>query len=217
MPHVENGHIHTVRAGDSTTSVAYRNGLFWESVWNHSKNAALKEKRKKANVLAAGDELFVPDKEEGSADCATEERHRFRRKGVPEKLNVRFLDLEGEPYANAKYRLRIDGVMSRGSLDGDGWLRVPIPPDARVAEIRLGETGEILTTNINIGGLDPISELTGVQARLRNLGFYKGSIDGSESERLDDAVKAFGARAGLTDGSGLDDNVRSKLLEAHGV
>lgn len=216
MPHAEQGRVHVVGGGDSTTSLAFQNGLFWESVWNHPKNSQLRDKRENANILAGGDEIFIPDLEKGTIGAATEQRHRFRRKGIPEKLNVRFLDLDGEPYAGKPYRLIIDGgAILRGSLDGDGFLRVAIPPDARTGDLQVGESGELVRCTLNLGHLDPISEDSGVQQRLLNLGMYKGPIDGSPGEAFDRGVQRFRRAQGLPEGTQIDDQFRDKLREVH--
>lgn len=80
-----------VKQGDCASSIAQKSGLFWETVWNHSKNAKLRNKRSDPNVLCPGDLIFIPDKEEKLESCATEQRHRFQRKGVPAKLRLRIL------------------------------------------------------------------------------------------------------------------------------
>lgn len=217
MPHAENGRVHVVQAGDSTTSLAFASGLFWESVWNHSKNQGLREKREKPNVLAAGDEIFIPDIETGKVGCATEKKHTFRRKGVPEKLNVRFTDHRGKPYADKEYALEIDGTRTTGTLDSDGWLRVSIPPDARSALLTVGKHGDLVRRTLNLGKLDPIDLLSGAQARLKNLGYYRGDLDGEESEALRRAVARFRQKNGLEAGDQVDDAFRDKLKEVHKV
>ena len=79
---------YTVKQGDCISSIAQKHGLFWDKVWNHPKNANLQERRKDPNVLSPGDVVFVPDKDEKEESGATEQRHRFKRKGVPEKLRI---------------------------------------------------------------------------------------------------------------------------------
>jgi hypothetical protein len=77
--------------GDCINSVALRHGFFPDTLWNHGSNAELKERRKDPNVLMTGDKLVIPDIKIKELDKATEKKHRFRRKGVPAKLHLRFL------------------------------------------------------------------------------------------------------------------------------
>ena len=210
------GAWHTVAQGESTTRLAYDHGLFWKTVWDHPNNDSLKHLRKNQNILNAGDRIFLPALRLKHQSGATEKRHRFKLKGVPEKLNVQFLDLQGKPFASKPYKLKIDGRATRGSLDGDGWLRVPIPPNASHAHIEVGDAGECASVDMDIGHLDPLSELTGVQARLRNLGLYDGPLDAQPSENLDHAVAEFRSQNGLQPGTEIDDTFRDKLKSIHG-
>ncbi|MGC9973362.1 MAG: LysM domain-containing protein [Bryobacteraceae bacterium] len=47
--------VHVVKQGDCMSSIADQYGFFWETLWNHERNAQLKERRKNPNVLMAGD------------------------------------------------------------------------------------------------------------------------------------------------------------------
>ncbi|MFH1075402.1 MAG: hypothetical protein V1753_00935 [Pseudomonadota bacterium] len=49
-----------VKQGDCIESIAFKHGLFWETVWNHPNNQQLKQERKNPNILLAGDKVFVP-------------------------------------------------------------------------------------------------------------------------------------------------------------
>ena len=71
--------------------------------------AALRELRGKMNVLAPGDVVFIPEKEEKEESRGVESKHTFKRKGVPAQLKLQFLDAEGEPRAGVPYEVR-DGV-----------------------------------------------------------------------------------------------------------
>ena len=208
---------HTIEPGDSTTKLAFENGLFPGSVWNHAENSQLKSQRKDLNVLHPGDVLFLPEKVLKEESCATEQHHKFKRKGVPEKLRVQFLDLYGKPLANKPYKLDLDGNQTRGDLDGDGKLDIYIPPNARQGRIEVGPNGALATMDLNLGHLDPVSELSGVQARLKNLGFYHGALDGQASEQTDAAVLAFRNANGLEAKAEVNDELRDRLKQVHGI
>jgi hypothetical protein len=63
-----------------------------------------------------------------------------------------------------------------------------IPPDARKGKLSLNDGEEIY--DLNFGYNDPVNTVSGVQSRLRNLGFYKGEVDG-RAESVAGALKAF--------------------------
>lgn len=207
---------YTVKQGDCISSIAQRYGLFWEKVWNHSKNAKLKEKREDPNVLYLGDVVFVPDKEEKEESCATDQRHRFRKKGVREILTLKFVDHDDQPRAGETYILNIDGNLNKGQLDAEGSCSVPIPPDSRNGSVTLGDPDEGEIYDLDLGHMDPITETAGVQARLYNLGYFESEADGRESPELAQAVEAFQLAHGLSTEKGMDDTTRQKLVEVHG-
>ncbi|UCF85631.1 MAG: peptidoglycan-binding protein [Desulfobacteraceae bacterium] len=202
-----------VKQGECISSIAQKHGLFWEKVWEHPKNAQLKEKRKDPNVLYAGDVVFVPDKEENEESCATEQRHRFRKKGVPAMLRLQLFD-EDESRANEPFILEIDGEPFTGTTDGEGRLNHPIPPTAKRGRLLVGETQDEYV--LNLGHVDPIHEITGVQARLKNLGFGCGKIDGILGPKTEAALSQFQKKYGLLESGKLDTATEKKLVEVHG-
>src|SRR3712207_2433849 len=96
------GRRHTITQGESVESVAYAAGHLWQTVWEHSENAKLRELRKSPHVLRPGDVVFVPPIRRREEDAATGQTHKYQHKGIPSKLEVRFL-VDGEPRANAQY------------------------------------------------------------------------------------------------------------------
>src|SRR4051812_15991652 len=52
---------YTVGENESVHSIAYENGFTWQTLWNHGKNAQLKQKRQDPDTLLAGDILHIPD------------------------------------------------------------------------------------------------------------------------------------------------------------
>lgn len=87
---------YVVREGDCVASIACDHGHLWETLWNDPANAALKNARKDPNVLLAGDRLTVMPLRIKREARATDQRHRFRRKGGPAKFRLRLME-EKEP------------------------------------------------------------------------------------------------------------------------
>ncbi len=93
-----------VQQGDCTSSLAGKSGLFWETIWNHPQNAELKSKRKDPNILVPGDKIFIPEKELKQVDCASDQKHRFKRKGVPVILRLRLMHKPDSPQQKQQAR-----------------------------------------------------------------------------------------------------------------
>lgn len=203
---------HIVRDGDCVASVAFEHGFFPDTLWHHPDNAELRSERGDPNVLLSGDALHVPDLRPKHVPCATGQRHKFRRRGVPETLKLQLLK-HGKPRAHIPFSLDIDGAVVTGRTGADGTIAVPIPPNAKAGLLTLPETGEEL--RLRLGSLDPIEEITGAQARLANLGFYRGKVDGEESPRLTAAVESFQTSHGLPPTGKLDPTTRQKLKAVH--
>jgi N-acetylmuramoyl-L-alanine amidase len=205
-----------VEPGDCMSSIAYSKGFFWQTLWNDSSNADLKARRKNPNVLMTGDIVHVPDLTVKNEPGATEARHKFMLKGVPEKLRIKLLDANGKPRANLDYIIVIDGSSRRGQTSGSGELIESIPPSAREGKITLGkdQSNEI---PLKLGHLEPVSEGTGVKARLANLGFYSGPIDANlGDDAAQTAIRAFQTQYGLPVTGTADDATRDQLQKLHG-
>ena len=209
------GIYHTIQQGETTSSLAQKYGLFWETIWDHPENEQLRNLRKNHNVLFPGDKIFIPAVRIREESVITDKKHRFQRKGIPEKLNMQFIDLYGDPFANAPYTLIVDGKVSNGALDDQGWLRAPISPNAQQARIEIGESGELWALDLDVGHLDPVTELTGIQARLRNMGHYNGPVDGKDGEGLSRAIRFLRSIHGLEINSDIDEAFRNKLSEVY--
>jgi N-acetylmuramoyl-L-alanine amidase len=203
-----------VQQGDCIESIAFNHGHFWKTVWNHPDNQQLKSVRKDPNVLLAGDKVFVPDLRPKQESGATEQRHRFKRKGVPSAISI-VLKEKGKPRANVQYVLEIDGVVTSGTTDGEGRIQHSISPHARTGSLTVGENKEEFYT-LRLGHVDPIDEVTGYQARLKNLGYYHGPIDGESGEETAAALRRFQRAQGLRVTGQADSETRDKLKSEYG-
>lgn len=204
---------HVVRQGDCISSIAQQSGLLPERIWDHPNNSELRENRGSPNILHAGDVVFVPERQERQESCATQQRHRFRKRGVPSMLRLRLL-IGGEPRADERYILEVDGELLSGTTDDQGRLEHHIPPDARRGRLLLGETQDEYA--LNLGRIDPIDEISGVQGRLNNLGFDCGAADGNLGPRMEEALRAFQRKHDLTESGEADEATRNRLVEIHG-
>ena len=204
---------YTVRQGDCMASIAAAHGFDWATLWSSGENAELRARRKNPNLLCPGDVVVVPDQQTTAASGASGKRHPFRAKGVPARLKFRLMK-EGGPRAGEPYTLEVDGTLRSGQTDGSGTIDVPIPPGA--------QTGTLLLKNglerykLNLGHLDPIDEVTGVQARLNALGFHCGDVDGDGGPCTRNALARFQYVHGLSPSGDCDPQTRRKLEDVYG-
>ncbi len=202
-----------VKQGSCMESIAYSHGFFWETLWNLPENTELREKRKDPNVLLPGDRVFIPKLRIKEESCADQKRHRFRKKGVPAKIVIRF-EVDGEPRADEPYLLVIDGKPSEGRTDDEGMVLLFISADAKKGRITFPESDR--QYDLVLGGLDPITELSGVQGRLKDLGLFGGPVDNKMSPELTEAVRAFQEENGLEATGTLDKDTRQKIKKIFG-
>ena len=201
-----------VQQGECINSIAFEAGFFPDTIWNDAANKDLKEKRKDMNVLLPGDIVTIPDKKIKEVSKPPEALHKFKRKGVPKFLRVQFKQMD-KALANRPYKIRIDEKETEGSTDGDGWLKHPIPPNAKEAALFL----EGCVYHFDLGCLDPPETISGLQGRLLALGCYEGPVDGIQSERTTSALKAFQRANGLKPSGDADDATRKKLKDQAGA
>lgn len=205
-----------VAAGDCMSSIALASGHFWKTLWNLSENAELREARKDPNVLREGDKVHVPEIRVKEESGGTDAKHRFRRKGEPSHLELCFLEKD-EPRANEPYTLTLDnGKTLEGMTDGDGKLKVPIPGDARSATLKLGKAPDQDEYKLDLGHLAPISQLAGVQARLKNMGYACEPTDEMD-DKTRGAIRSFKRDQKIEPvDDRLDDATRDKIRQKHG-
>lgn len=182
------GETHRVGQGDCIESIALDTGHFWDTLWTHPDNASLRNSRKLPNLLFPGDIVNIPDIRPKKESVDSEKKHRFRRKGVPSRLNIQ-LKKVGKPRAHEAYRLEIDGQLIHGETDAEGWIRQPIAPNARNGRLFLKDGGEV--HELELGGLDPVASISGQRSRLENLGYACTETDGQAGSGVHDAIRNF--------------------------
>lgn len=196
--------LHTVAQGECIRTIANRHGFADpEVIWRHDDNAELRKRRPSANVLAPGDQVAIPDREEKVVDCAAGRVHRFVVRRPTRDLRVVFIDALGAAVAGTPYVLVLGDEERRGTTGSDGAVdEKNLGLDVDVATLHLTDLG--IRRVLRVGHLDPHHEDTGWRQRLENLG-YPGDEEG---------LAAFAGDQALPEDADAD-AVREKLRAAH--
>jgi Putative peptidoglycan binding domain len=205
---------YVVQPGDCISSIAYDHGFFPDTIWTLSDNSALHDLRKNPNILAPGDKVVIPDKRPRVESGDTDKVHSFVRKGVPEQLRIQLFYAD-QPRKNEDYTIEIDGKLAKqGKTDDDGAVLIPIVPNARRGRLLLRNGKEEIA--LDLGRLEPVETLEGVQIRLRNMGYFFGEIDGQMSDDLEEAIVRFQADCNMEPTGEIDDPTRAQLKSKYG-
>jgi hypothetical protein len=212
---------YVVKPGEHLPAIAERHGFIRSKVlWDDPANAFLKQQRRVPEILAPGDELFIPERKSKTVAAPAGQKLRFVVARDALELRLRIRDLARRPVANSACTITVEGADQRTvATDGNGIVAQPIRGRDTSATLVVGA----LRYEVLIGGLDPIEEPSGVQARLINLGYLEGPVRGPEDEVLDDdarelcaAIEEFQCDHGLSLTGRIDAATQARLLDVHG-
>lgn len=211
-PPVGRGEV-IVAAGDCMASIADARGFFWRTLWDLPDNVELKRARRDPNVLMPGDRVTVPPLRVREHEGAVDRRHCFRRRGVPEKLRIQFLDHAQRPRAGVPFRVDIAGQETAGVTDAQGHVELWVDPRATRGRIILDPDAPPSLREVHeldIGHLQPLQSPQGVVARLHALGYH------APGQRLEDALRAFQEAEGLGPSGEADPPTLARLRAHYG-
>ena len=210
---------HVVRQGDCLAKIAKQYGFSdYKVLYDDPANAELKKKRPNPNVLRPGDQVMIPDRTPKEVGVAAGAVHTFKVKVAEKVLRIVLKGHDGEPLAGVEYELDLGEKRPRkGSTGGDGKLEEMVPADAATATLTVEDRMMVL----NLGHLNPLAEVkegdhSGLQGRLKNLGYDPGPADGKLGPRTRAALAVFQADQDLDITGEADDATLAKLEEAHG-
>ena len=198
--------MHTIEQGECLAEIALMYGFAsGTQLYHHPDNEALRRKRPDPNLLLPGDRIAIPDPDQKTVPASTESLHRFKKVGLTKPLRVELRDPEENRFAQREYELRVpksngvkgDNLMIKGKLDAEGRLEERVPVDAKKAVLIVFLEDQDYELDLLIDHLDPVDEPTGIQGRLKNLGFDCGPVDGKVGPRTRDALRAYQAKKGL--------------------
>ncbi len=198
--------FHRVQQGECLSTIAdlYRIGT-WQSLHDHPNNAALKKARPNPGVLLPGDQVFVPEREEKDAKLVarpTGQVHEFKLSARMARLLVVLKDADDKPFEGKKFIVTVGDRDIPGETGDDGLVEVVIPVTARRATLRAwlydddDPDDPDIDHDLLLGHLDPPNTISGIQARLQNLGF-RVTVDGVMGRETLRAIEHFRAKYGV--------------------
>jgi hypothetical protein len=211
---------HVVIEGECITKLAERYGFFPDTLWDWPDNAKLKQKREDMNILAPDDTLVIPARRDKAIPAQTGDRYYLKRKGITAKLRVRFL-IAGQPRKNVPYSVSVSTLNRQtvpdrqGMTDMEGFVSVTVPPSATTATVILGQGEGQDIYEFNLGYIDPIDTVCGIQGRLRNLGYYFGEENGNLDEDTVAAIKLFQLDHKINVSGEVDQATRAELKDRY--
>lgn len=191
----------------------------WRTIWNDPKNADLRRMRK-PNLLHAGDLVWIPEVRPRAVPAPDGAKHAFKAKGKGDVLTIVVEADKAKPHAGVAYAYTIAGVArGSGSSAADGRTQSPVPRLHDPATVKLGKAVVALA----IGHLNPMGDdtpdrgVSGVQARLNNLGLRAGAEDGVLGPRTARSIILFQKLEVLAESGTITDDLRTRLLQRHGI
>lgn len=206
--------VYIVRQGDHLAGIAHRLGTTPDAIWGLPANADLRDRRGDGAVLHPGDLLHVPPPPEPrTASLRAGDTHAFRASIPRTRVSLRLVS-GGQPISGEPFRADADGIRTTGSTSGEGRVELEVRVTTRRVKLHLARRHETLV--LDVGGLDPASEISGAQMRLSHLGHYRGPLDGVLSDAVGDALRAFQRASRLPESGGLDEATLTALRDAYG-
>ncbi len=229
---------YVVQQGDHLSKIAATFGfLDYNVIWSHPQNAALKRLRQNPNVLLPGDTLVIPDKQPKDSARGTDAAHRFQIHLPTLKLHLKLQTRFGPPLSNQKYRLAWQNTVRTAITNGEGGLEQLIPSSTESTMLHTlpaPNASDLMKVPLQVGCLDPVTEVSGWRARLNNLGYDAGDdplpdpppgqkaqqvfalLPPEQQERLRSAIEEFQCDNHLVVDGKCGTVTQAKLKAVHG-
>ena len=188
---------HTVAQGETLLRIAKQYGYQTsKALYNHPSNAEFKALRPDPNLIYPGDKITIPPKKEKFIPLRTNSINSFVVQNEKEYFRLQVSYDDGDDVAGKRVVLNIGSQTIDTVLQSDGLIEVELDNnDALTGTVDLylneGETTPTKSFAVQIGNLDPIETLSGVQGRCNMLGFDCGTVDGVMGKKTRIGVKEF--------------------------
>lgn len=185
------------------------------SIYDFEENADFRTTRPNLNQLAQDDQLKLPPKEAEPFPLQSGQLKQLTLASRPvERLTLRIKTDE-----QFRYELVIGSQRFVGDNQGGNTIdqEVPVGATQGTLQLMIGERAPFrqLNWDLQLAALEPAATDRGVQARLANLGFDPGGVDGNFGKNSKAALARFQRLNGFEPTGELDDASRAELEKQH--
>ncbi len=209
---------HTVKPGDSLVAWAYQQAHpSIDPIWQHADNESLRNERPDPAVLAPGDVVHVPPGPVIEKFRLSVGREHEIVVPLPwARIRLQLVFHSGVGHAVKPVEIAFDGGSLSATPDAEGRIDVEVP--GHVKKVTLTYAGA--AQELALSHLQPVSREPGIHARLENLGYSPGPLDGdrpADPYAFRSAIEEFQCDTGLTVDGIAGEKTQDKLRERHGA
>jgi len=188
---------HTVAQGETLLRIARQYGYQTsKALYNHPSNAEFKALRPDPNLIYPGDKITIPPKKEKFIPLRTNSINSFVVQNEKEYFRLQIIHEDGDDITGKRIVITIGSQTIDTVLPGNGLIEVELNEnDSLTGQVDLylkeDQSSPSESFTAQVGHLDPIDTLSGVQARCNLLGFDCGTVDGINGSKTKAGVRDF--------------------------
>lgn len=188
---------HTVVQGETLLRIAKQYGYQTsKALYNHPSNAEFKALRPDPNLIYPGDKITIPPKKEKFIPLRTNSINSFVVQNEKEYFRLQVIHEDGDDITGKRIVITIGSQTIDTVLPSNGLIEVELNEnDSLTGQVDLylkeDQSSPSESFTAQVGHLDPIDTLSGVQARCNLLGFDCGTVDGINGSKTKAGVRDF--------------------------
>jgi LysM repeat protein len=188
---------HTVAQGETLLRIAKQYGYQTsKALYNHPSNAEFKALRPDPNLIYPGDKITIPPKKEKFIPLRTNSINSFVVQNEKEYFRLQIIHEDGDDITGKRIVITIGSQTIDTVLPSNGLIEVELNKnDSLTGQVDLylkeDQSSPSESFTAQVGHLDPIDTLSGVQARCNLLGFDCGTVDGINGSKTKAGVRDF--------------------------
>jgi type VI secretion system secreted protein VgrG len=113
---------------------------------------------------------------------------------LPGRFTIRPQAQSGQTYAGKPYKLELGGKTYEGKIPGSGIINEELPDGVTTGKLLVypyGKDNAPVEWPLDVKSQQDYTEAQGLQSKLKNLGFYDGSVDGDVGKVSESAIRRF--------------------------